>query len=213
MTAFKTGQKMIKIEYTSVIELNFLVRLTEQLKNKTDLIFELEKVQLKDVAENLKNGRFDLAISVDSEFMDETLLQVMPLYQGNYAALVGKNHPLYKQSSITAEQLYASKLVMLSPDTIGKSYHLMLNHAKEDGYFPNIVKTVSDLETELFLVQTEQLVCFFPDNYPLPAQQNDVKLLPIKDTNHKFEIVFAYRKDFDRSQLQQVITAVKDLQV
>ncbi len=213
MNDYKTGQKKIRIEYTSIIDLNFLIQLTEELKNETELTFDLEKVQLKDVSAGLKDGLYDLAISFDSEFEDEKLLQTLPLYQGTYSALVGKDHPLYKKDSISSSELYQYPLVMLSPETIGKSYHLMLKHAQEDGFVPEIKKTTDDIETEIFLLRTQQLVGFFPDNYPLPTSHTDLKLLPIKDTNHKFKIVFAYRKDFVRSLLSQVIKMSRSIKL
>ncbi|CAK1243272.1 LysR family transcriptional regulator [Fructobacillus tropaeoli] len=211
LTDFKEGQKRIRIEYTSATELDFLVELTEKLKKQTELEFDLEKVQLKDVSAGLKNGQYDLAISFDSEFWDEKLLQTFPLYQGTYAALVGRNHPSFNQEAISSAELYQYPLVMLSPEAIGKSYHMMLSNALQDGFQPDIQKTVDDIETEFFLLRTQPLIGLFPDNYSLPVAQDKLKLVPIKDTNHKFEIVFAYRKDFDESLLSQVVQAIHSL--
>ncbi|WEV40924.1 LysR family transcriptional regulator [Lactobacillus sp. ESL0684] len=209
MSDFQTGQNRIRIEYTSLIDLDFLVSLTKKLQNQTNLLFELEKQPQKEIAANLRNGQFDLAISFDSEFSNEKLLQTVTLYEGTYCGLVGKNHPLFNQSFITNKQLYDYPLVMLSPNAIGKSYQLMLTHAKQDGYLPNIAQTVNDIETEFFLLRTQNLIGFFPNNYPLPENHHDLHLLPIKDTNHKFKIVFAYRKDFNQTALIRAISAIK----
>lgn len=211
MKDYKSGQRKIRIEYTSIIDLNFLMLLIEKLRDNTNLTFDLEKVQLKDVAAGLNNGYYDLAISFDSEFQDEKLLETLPLFQGTYFALVGKDHPMYKKKSISGAELYQYPLIMLSPESIGKLYHLMLKNAQKDGFTPDIKKTVDDIETELFLIQTQQLIGFFPENYPLPTQEGALKLLPIRDTNHKFKIVFSYRKDFDKSLLSQVIRTIHSI--
>lgn len=205
MADFCTDKQRIRLEYTSVIDLNFLIKITKTLKQQSHLVLELEKEQLKDVAHDLNNGQYDLAISFDSEFYNEDSLQTITLYQGKYCALIDKEHPLYHCQTLSLKQLYHYPFVMLAPQTIGKSYQLMLEHARQDGFTPQIKATVQDLETEIFLIQTQHLIGFFPDNYPLPTQTSNLKLLPIKQTHHHFKIVLAYRNDFDHTKLAHII--------
>ncbi|MEK4453568.1 hypothetical protein [Paenibacillus sp. FSL L8-0506] len=84
---------------------------------------------------------------------------------------------------------------MLNPTAIGNSYHLMIQHAIEDGYQPNILRTADDVETELFYIITENLIGFFPDNYQLTYLQDEVRLIPLDDSHHTFAIEAGYLKN------------------
>lgn len=65
------------------------------------------------------------------------------------------------KESLSLEELYSQPLVMLSPEAIGKSYYLMLENALQDGYAPTIAKVTDDVETEIFLIQNNDLIGFF----------------------------------------------------
>ena len=72
---------------------------------------------------------------------------------------------------------------------------MMIQHAALDGYHPKIVRSADDIETELFYINTENLIGFFPDNYNADYLKNDVRLILLEDTNHTFRIEIAYLKD------------------
>ncbi|MGG5314712.1 LysR family transcriptional regulator [Enterococcus sp. AZ072] len=210
MVDFNEGQNRIRIEYTSIMDIQQLSQVVRKhdLK-KENIVLDVEKVPLKGVAENLRNYRYDLAISFDSEFFEEENIQTIPLYYGDYRAVVGKDHAYFEKDSLTINELYSQPIVMLSPEMIGKSYYLMLENALKDGYTPNIAKVANDIETELFMIQNNEMIGFFPKDYPLVNNGVDVKLLPIKDSHHQFAIVLAYRKGENNPSIKHLLDLLR----
>lgn len=207
---YNEGQNRIRIEYTSIMDIQELSQVIHKhdLK-KADIVLDVEKVPLKGVAENLRNHRYDLAISFDSEFFEEESIRTIPLYHGNYLAVVGKGHAYFEKESLTIDQLYSQPIVMLAPEMIGKSYYLMLENALKDGYAPNIIKVASDIETELFMIQNNNMIGFFPENYPLVNNGDGVKLLPIEHSHHQFSIVLAYRKGENKPSIKRFLDIIR----
>lgn len=210
MADYQSKQQRIRIEYTSIMDIQLLSQIIRQKNIDThSMVIDVEKVALKDLTENLLNDRYDLAISFDSEFYEEERIKTIPLYYGDYCALVGSKHPFFTKESLTLEELYTQKIMMLAPEVIGKSYYLMLDNALKDGYAPNIEKVTNDVETEIFTIQNSDMVGFFPENYPLINDEMDVKALPLKDSHHQFELVVAYRVDEHNPLIHQVLSALE----
>ncbi|MCI3028388.1 LysR family transcriptional regulator [Desemzia sp. C1] len=204
-------QTRIKIGYTSILDINLLARMVNSMKQNSNYLFDMQHLQLKDVSDKLLNQKLDLAISFDSEFQDHSSIETITLYEGDYVAVVGKGHPLFNRKEITMSELYDYPLVMLSPQSIGKSYYMMISKAQHYGFIPNIEKLVDDVETELFILQTQSLLGFFPENYPIPIDRGEMKMLSIKDNHHKYKIVVAYNKNNINPQISAVLRYVKSL--
>ncbi|MGJ0915433.1 LysR family transcriptional regulator [Enterococcus avium] len=210
MADYNEQRNRVRIEYTSIMDIQLFSQIVQDKKlEEENILLDVEKVPLKGVAENLLNHRYDLAISFDSEFFEEKQIQTLPLYYGDYCAVVGKKHPFFTKESLTLEELYDQSIVMLSPETIGKSYYLMLEHALQDGYAPNIAKVTNDIETEIFLIQNNEMVGFFPENYPLIEDDMDLKSLRIEDSHHQFEIVLACLVNEQNAAVQRLLELLK----
>ncbi len=207
----KEKKHMLSIEYSAITDMESLLKFIPSFKeNYPNIELELNKVLLKDISDFLKKGTFDIAIAFDSAFKGKNDIQTYPIYQGQYCAVLSHQHPLFQYTSISKEELYHYPLVMLSPAAIGDSYHLMLQHALQDGYEPHIIRTVDDVETELFHIITENLIGFFPDNYQLPYATEEVRLIPIEDSHHTFKIEIGYLKDNRNPALQPFLQQMYD---
>lgn len=189
------GLPLLTIEYAATTDIQSLLGLIPAFKERhPDIRLEINKVLLKDVAEYLQKGIYDAAVAFDSELKTKADISTVTLYRGRYCAAVSRQHPLFGHRSISKEELYAHPLVLLNPAVIGNSYHLMIQHAVEDGYQPNIVRTADDVETEMFYIITEKLIGFFPDNYQLAHMAEEIRLIPIDDSRHTFTIEVGYLK-------------------
>ncbi|KAB1437967.1 LysR family transcriptional regulator [Candidatus Galacturonibacter soehngenii] len=197
MMIYQQGcEQIISIEYAASTDIQLLLEIIPPFqKEHPNIKIQLNKVLLKDIAEYLKKGIYDMAITFDSELYDSQNILTQSLYQGNYCAMVSKTHPLYHASFIHINELYEYPLVMLNPTVIGTSYYQMIQRAIEEGYEPKIQRTVDDVETELFYIVTENLIGFFPDNYQSSYIGQNVKLIPLKNSQHKFEIVAGFLKE------------------
>ena len=191
--------KKIRIQYSSIMDIQILAEILDEITPIDDFNIEIEKVSLSNIARCLNQKKYDFAVTFDSEFYEETDIETLVLYQGEYLAGVGTHHPLYKSKSLTMKQVYESKLIMLSPEKIGKSYQLMLNRSLNKQLEPQISSFADDVESELLLIQQKKLLGFFPEHYPLNLNNNLINLIPIIDNPHKYKIVLAYKeKNLDK---------------
>lgn len=194
MTAFHDKKSIpLKIAYTSVIEAQMILPYIIDFKKKyphINLIFK--KVLMKDLANALHAGVYDIIITIDSEFDKESNIETYSLYSGYYNAIVSSNHPLYDKTEITNEELYKYPLIMLDKNIIGKSYDKMIEKSQKDGYFPIIKKTANDFDSEMIQIIVDDLIGFIPDNYKLNNFAMEIRKIPIKDSKHNFRIELGY---------------------
>lgn len=205
----KYNTQVLSIEYAAMTDIQSLLKLIPSFKAAhPNIKLELDKVLLKDIAVYLQKGIYDVAIAFDSEFSGNDDICTYPLYSGRYCVAVSSGHPLFHQESISKDELYTYPLVMLNPEAIGNSYYLMIQHAMEDGYQPNIQRTANDVETELFYIMTENLIGFFPDNHPLTLKE-EVRLIPIEDSHHTFRIEAGYLRSNTNPALQSFLHQIR----
>ena len=183
----------IRLCYTSQIDLKILLPFVRQFKkNHPEIAFEIMHSTFRDASQLLWIRRCDAAVGIDFEPAYTENLQTLVLYEGEYQALVPSSHPLYDHTSIAKEELYRYPLVMLSPDILGLSYQGMIDHAQLDGYYPHIRQTAPDLESELFMILTEGLIGFVPDNYFPEEYEGLLRRIPIEALHHRFRLEMKY---------------------
>lgn len=203
--------QVLNVAYAAMTDIQTLLKSMTTFKKK-DLNIEvnLNKVLLKDVSKFLQKGGYDIAIAFDSEFKEKSDISTYPLYEGKYCVAVGHEHPLFHYKSISKNKLYEYPLVMINEEAIGDSYYLMIQHAIEDGFQPNILRTVDDVESEIFYIITENLIGFFPDNYQLAYSEEEVRLIPLEDSHHTFKIEIGYLKYNKNPALQVFLKHIQD---
>lgn len=207
---YQQHTQTLSIEYSAITDMQSLLRFIPTFKEKhPNIKLELNKVLLKDIAEYLLKGIYDVAIAFDSAFKGKEEIRTYPLYEGQYCAVVNHQHPLFHKEAISKNELYEYPLVMLNPNVIGDSYHLMIQHALEDGFQPTILRTVDDVETELFHIMTENLIGFFPDNYHLPYPKEQIRLIPLEESHHTFKIEIGFLKENLNPALQRFLHQIQ----
>ncbi|WP_165211133.1 LysR family transcriptional regulator [Streptococcus tangpeifui] len=195
----------ITLAYTSLSDIKLLLPLISFLKNQPQVFsVELEKVDCKDIENYLLKGLADMALSFSEEFMNEDISKMI-VKSGTYRALVPKGHDLFKYDSIDVENLYKYPLLMLSEEKMGKPYQTMRERSLEDGFYPNIARTVDDFEEGFFYILTEQLIGFAIDEYALDNLKGIIKSIPINSSQHTYELVLAYKDDTENEALAQFI--------
>lgn len=188
--------QVLHIEYAAPTDVQSLLKFIPSFKQKfPNVKLELDKVPLKNISEFLQKGIYDIAVAFDSEFKDKEDIRTHVLYQGRYQAAVSKQHPLAQKKIITKEELYEYPLIMLNQSVLGTSYPMMVENAIQDGFHPKIVRTVDDVETEIFYILTEYLIGFFPDNYQFSCLNHELNLLSLNDSHHTFKIEAAYHTE------------------
>lgn len=191
----QTDVPPVRLCYTSDIDLQILLPFVTQFKKKhPEITFEVFRASFKDASQVLWVRKCDAVIGIDFEPEYTSEFQTLVLYHGYYQALVPIGHPLFENSFLTKEELYRHPLIMLAPEVIGRSYNGMIEHASQDGYYPNIQRTADDLSSELFILLTEQLIGFVPDNYFPQEYSGRMRRIPIAESHHQFSLEMKYRE-------------------
>lgn len=184
----------VRLCYTSKIDLQILLPFVTGFKTRhPDVAVDVEQATFKEASKALWVRRCDAVIGIDFEPEYTGQLESLTMYQGGYQALVPEGHPLFGRDAIRTDELYHYPLVMLSPHVIGRSYEGMLEHARQDGYYPNIQRTANDMDGEMFLILTEGLIGFVPDNYFPQEYAGRMRRIPIEGSHHRFQLEMKYR--------------------
>lgn len=187
------GASQIRLCYTSQIDLQILLPFVRQFKAAHPAVaFQVELCPFRDASQMLWAGKCDGAIGIDFEPEFTQGMETLVLYEGEYQALVPQGHPLFQREVLSREELYQYPLVMLSPEVLGRSYDRMIRHAQLDGYYPHIQQTANDLASELFVMLTENLIGFVPDNYFPEEYRGQLRRIPIENGHHQFRLELKY---------------------
>ena len=187
------GASQIRLCYTSQIDLQILLPFVRQFKAAHPAVaFQVELCPFRDASQMLWAGKCDGAIGIDFEPEFTQGMETLVLYEGEYQALVPQGHPLFQREVLSREELYQYPLVMLSPEVLGRSYDGMIRHAQLDGYYPHIQQTANDLASELFVMLTENLIGFVPDNYFPEEYRGQLRRIPIENGHHQFRLELKY---------------------
>ncbi|MDO4903310.1 MAG: LysR family transcriptional regulator [Limosilactobacillus sp.] len=200
----------LSMAYTSLNDLKLLLPFITYLKQKHFTVnVELEKVECKDVQSYVTKGIADFGLSFGEEFSSESLSKLV-VKSGTYHAIVAEGHPLFDHSIIDVSELYKYPLLMLSKESMGESFYIMRDRSLQDGYLPNIARTVDDFEEGFFYILTEDLVGFATENYNLAQLDGIVRSIPIDSKHHTYQIELAYLKDNKNRALEDFCAMLKE---
>lgn len=187
------AEARIRLYSTSRVDLHLLVPFVQQFKqDHPEVVFQVSSCTFREASQALWVRKCDAAVGIDFDPEYTSGMEALTLYEGEYQALVASTHPLFGREYLTSEELYSYPLVMLSPEVIGRSYEGMIQHAQLDGYSPNIQQTATDLDAELFLILTENLIGFVPDNFFPEEYTGRLRPIPIRETHHRFRLELKY---------------------
>lgn len=203
----------IRIAYTSITELSYLRPVTSFIEDELGLEVEILKITMKEAAEVLTDQKADLVLCFDTTFAPDAPIKRKVLYKGMYEAIVGSEHPLYHRKYIEGKEVGDYPLVMMSRKVLGISYDIMIQRCREDGYEPILAKIVDDVDTELYFVREQNLMCLFPEIFPLSSSHGEIRMIPLRNSHHKFGVILAYDPNYLHSGLQEAVKAIFSLSV
>lgn len=199
--SIEIGVPKLTLAYTSLYDLKLLLPFIANLKlSGEELNIDLEKVDCKDVESYVTKGLADIGLSFSEEFQHETLASVS-IKSGHYNALVSVGHPLFEREKISVGDLYKFPLLMLSEERMGESYLTMKQRSMDDGYFPNIARSVDEFEEGVFYILSEQLIGFGTEDYDLEQLNGVIRSIPIEGSQHTYDIVLAYLRETSNKTL------------
>lgn len=196
ITKVKAGNqqlRFLRIFFTSRVDMQFLIPALRKFRETyPDIRLIFQKVSFRNAFTSLRNGDCDIVLGIDFDGKSDEHISLETVYQGQYVALIPQTHELYAFEQVSNEELYHYPLIMLSQDSIGDSLEAMIKKSNIDGFYPNIAKTVDDIDTEFLCIVTDNLIGFAPDNYSLNEFEGLIKKVPLKQSSHSFELIMAH---------------------
>ncbi|WP_212779868.1 LysR family transcriptional regulator [Lactobacillus corticis] len=197
----------LQIAYTSFQDLGYLNAIFAEIPEYQDKI-EVTKDVMSNLTPGLRSGVYDLAISFDSEFIDDPDINTIPIVSGYYMVGMRKDHPLAEHVSVDLSQVCEYPIVMINPGSLGKSYQLMVDRFKDESQDFKIAEFADNVESELFLIQQKQYIGFFPEGFPISLENPNLKLVKINNSPHKYEIALAYNRKHTK-KTEKLLTKIK----
>ncbi len=206
ITDYKNEQlKILKIGYSSAFEKDLLSRSMRNFDNMEDIKIKFICLTISELKQALQNEELDIVLTIDTEFPSN--IQKTIIYSDSFLLGVSLSNPLSKRNEVDASVLANESIILFEEDSIGSVQKDIIRHCKEDGYVPNIVETVTSMESMLLSVELGRGVGFFP-----PSQQylcNDaIHFLKIKNTHHNFKVCATWRNDNKSPYINQIIKSL-----
>lgn len=210
MNKIKTNEMpALRIAYSSPVDIQALLPIVSNFKEKyPEAELKLNRITLKEADEYISKDLCDLVVSFSTEFIENPDTRFKLLKEGQYMAVVGNGHDFFNKEIITKEELYSQPIIMLSRKVIGNMYDRVIDRANEEGFSLNIEKTVDDIETEMFSIITEGYIGFAPDSQNLSDYGEGIRMIPIKDTSHRYSVEARYHKNNSSETLREFLKLI-----
>lgn len=151
------------------------------------------------LAAGLLNDEYDIIFTWDSTnlSMEKSIDHV--LYErSRLVAVLYASHPFARRESLTRADLKSEDLIFASHSSAQDSYGdaVFMNLYKAAGYRPNIVARVTDIESALMMVATEEGITIMPQFCTAKITNADnLVFVPMEGENEEEEIIAAWKKD------------------
>lgn len=157
------------------------------------------------VREELQNRNVDVSFSIDSEFRDREGLVYEALYEYQICVICSFDHPFAQKDEVDVLQIKNEPLVVLSRKHGRQFYKNFMDACKKDGLIPRIKKEVDSFDELVFNVSIgEGIGIVAPD----VVRQNEIKVLPLRNTHHKSYYAIAYHITEDNPVILEFVSDI-----
>lgn len=141
-----------------------LDKLQQIHKLEEGYVFTLERNSYKNLRNGLRNGSYDIIITLDFDIMDEWDFDYTVLYQKSPAIAMRKSHPLAKRKDFSLVDLKNENFVVISEEESPGGYYRLINSCADCGFKPHIVRTPNSLESLLLCVEMGMGIALLDQN-------------------------------------------------
>ena len=152
----------------------------------------IEVLGLQDINKAIKN--YDIHFAITNQLISEKEVEVQPIYQEKFVALLPKGHSLEENQSISVKDLDGENFIIFKEGF--QTREDILNIFRQGGSRPNIQIEVERFETACSFVEEGLGVTFVPENYLRAERENGFTVKPIEESNIARTVYLAY----DRSR-------------
>lgn len=152
----------------------------------------VEVLGLQDINKAIKN--YDIHFAITNQLISEKEVEVQPIYQEKFVALLPWGHVLEGNPSISVKDINGEDFIIFKEGF--QTREDILNIFRQGGSRPNIQIEVERFETACSFVEEGLGVTFVPENYLRAERQNRFTIKPIEESNIARAVYLAY----DRSR-------------
>ncbi|MBE5962160.1 MAG: LysR family transcriptional regulator [Lachnospiraceae bacterium] len=210
--SYQQEKKVITIGYADPSELSLISDLIiefQEANPDTEII--IKSANLSNLVEDLHLGLCDLCINMSCSFdcLDMKNLEQYSIHHGEMLLAVGMNHPKADRESINADELKDEKFIVLNAENSNLGISEMHKHCKMDGYELQISDYVGSIAAQLLMIELNRGVGFVQDLLRT-TRMDKIKLLPIKNSAHRYDMNIAWNSSASNPTLKSFISLIKE---
>ncbi len=179
-----------------------LTRLNLAQELMPNLELELERNSFSNLRSGLKNGNYDMIITLDFDVELESAFGVKKIAPQPPAIAINGDHPLAMETHLEMARLMGEDFVVISPQESPVGYERFILQCQKTGFTPNVVRQPRSLESLILCVEMGIGIALLNQNTRLSHDTN-VRTVPIPGED--MYVVAAYLRDDSRLVLQKVL--------
>ena len=166
------------------------------------LELEMERNSFSNLRSGLRNGRYDLIVTLDFDVEQEAEFTYRNIYAQPPAIAIHQSHPLAGLPQLEMGQLREENFVVISPQESPVGYERLMDQCQKEGFTPNVVRQPRSLESLILCVELGVGVALLDQGTRL-NYDSSVRTVPIPGAD--MYVVAACMKDDYRPVLQNVL--------
>ncbi len=172
-----------------------------------DVEVELERNSFRNLRNGLDNCRFDLIITLGFEVVGRKDWKSQILREQRGGIAINRTNPLAQKEQLTLEDLRDESFVAISKEESPSGYNQLLIQCADAGFYPNIVREASTLESLLLCVETGIGVALIDRNTRL-ENDNSVRIVTIPNSRRS-DVLAVWQADNDNPMIQHLINELR----
>lgn len=178
-------------------------------KKFPDVVVELERNSFRNLRNGLDNCRFDVIITLGFEVEGHRDWAYQSLREQQGAIAVNRDHPLAGKENLTLGDLKNEPFVAISKEESPGGYDQLLIQCASFGFYPNIVREASTLESLLLCVETGIGVALIDRNTRLENDES-VRIVTIPESARS-DVVAVWQADNFNPMVRHLVDELADM--
>lgn len=184
---------------------SIIVRYEELFPEK---VIRVTKCNFSSGVNQLLNGELDVAFGIMNDLSSNSTIAVTPLVKHKICVICSPDHPLANQKSVNSKEVKDLPVISLSKKSGPTFYADFMRSFREDGYSPNIVKYVENLDELILNVRLNRGIAWISKE--VIHETDKVHVLDITDSHHSATFAIGRRKRNLRAEVKGFINLCKD---
>lgn len=179
-----------------------LTRLNLAREMNPKLEIEMERNCYSNLRSGLRNGRYDLIVTLDFDVEQEESFYYRNIYAQPPAIAIHRSHPMASLPELQMVQLKDENFVVISPQESPVGYDRFIKECQKDGFTPNVVRQPRSLESLILCVEMGVGVALLDQGIRF-SHDSVVRTIPLPGAD--MYVVAACMKDDYRPLVQEVL--------